>query len=50
MCENCIHCIDKKIWTCELEEPCINGSLFESEEQKESEEIALKIGNSWQKL
>ena len=36
MCENCIHCVDKEIWTCEFEEPCINGSLFEPEELTEN--------------
>lgn len=35
MCENCIHCVDKEIWTCEFEEPCVNGSLFKPEELKE---------------
>jgi hypothetical protein len=39
MCENCIHCIDKKYWTCEYEEPCINGSLYESEPKEKFNEI-----------
>lgn len=34
-CETCIHCIDKKIWTCELEELCVNGALYEEEEPRE---------------
>ena len=39
MCENCIHCIDKKYWTCEYEEPCINGLLYESEPKEKFNEI-----------
>lgn len=40
-CENCIHCLDKKYWTCEYDEPCVDHSLYEPEEpQRSSNDIA----------
>jgi hypothetical protein len=34
-CSTCKHCKDKSIWTCEIEEPCINNICYESENKKE---------------
>lgn len=34
-CSNCKHCIDKEIWTCEIEEPCMGHCYYEREESGE---------------
>ena len=34
-CETCKHCIDKTTWTCEIDEPCVNHSYYESETKRE---------------
>ena len=34
-CETCKHCIDKKLWICEIDEPCINHIYYESKNRKE---------------
>jgi len=36
-CSTCKHCIDKEIWTCEIEEPCINHFYYEKDESEARE-------------
>lgn len=34
-CDYCKHCVDCESWTCDLEEPCVSGNMFEEREQNE---------------
>lgn len=31
-CSTCNHCIDKEIWTCEIDDYCFNHFYYEPEE------------------
>ena len=30
-CDYCKHCYDCENWSCDIEEPCINGNMFDSD-------------------
>ena len=32
-CDYCKHCYDHENWSCDIEEPCINGNMFEPKEE-----------------
>ena len=34
-CDYCKHCYDPEYWSCDIEEPCINGNMFEEKEERE---------------
>ena len=34
-CDYCKHCYDHESWSCDIEEPCINGNMFEPKEEEE---------------
>lgn len=34
-CDYCKHCYDHENWSCDIEEPCINGNMFEPKEEEE---------------
>lgn len=38
-CENCKHCYDHKYWSCDIDETCIDGSMFEPQEKENFNEI-----------
>ena len=46
-CDYCKHCYDCENWSCDIEEPCINGNMFKPKEENEKFneiEIQLKAG------
>ena len=38
-CDNCKHCYDHESWSCDIEESCINGNMFEPKEEEKFNEI-----------
>ena len=48
-CDYCKHCYACENWSCDIEEPCINGNMFEPKEENEKFneiETQLKAGEN----
>ena len=38
-CDYCKHCYDRENWSCDIEEPCINGNMFEPKNKTNADRI-----------